>query len=57
MGQALRPVLEAMGIICIDVESPREVVPNVEAALKMTFKSGNAVAVLLTQKLLGAKAF
>ena len=28
-----------------------------QAALDMAFKSGNAVAVLLTQKLLGAKAF
>jgi sulfopyruvate decarboxylase TPP-binding subunit len=57
MGQALRPVLAAMGIICIDVESPDAVVPSVEGALTMTFKSGNAVAVLLTQKLIGAKAF
>ena len=57
MGQALRPVLGAMGIICLDVDSPEQVVPTVDAALSMTFKSGNAVAVLLTQKLLGAKAF
>ncbi len=57
MGQALRPVLAAMGIICIDVDSPDAVVPAVEGALTMTFKAGNAVAVLLTQKLIGAKAF
>jgi sulfopyruvate decarboxylase TPP-binding subunit len=57
MGQAVRPVLEAMGVICLDVDTPEEVVPIVDAALTMTFKSGNAVAVLLTQKLIGAKAF
>lgn len=57
MGQALRPVLGAMGVICLDVDSPPEVVPTVEGALSMAFKSGNAVAVLLTQKLIGAKAF
>ncbi len=57
MGQAVRPVLEAMDVICLDVETPEDVVPTVEAALRMTFKSGNAVAVLLTQRLIGAKAF
>ncbi len=57
MGQAVRPVLEAMGIICLDVEDEKDAVPTVEAAATMAFKSGNAVAVLWTQKLLGAKAF
>jgi sulfopyruvate decarboxylase alpha subunit len=57
MGQAVEPVLRAMGVIVLRVETPQEVVPNVEAALTMVFQSGNAVAVLLTQKLLGAKAF
>ena len=57
MGQALRPVLGAMGVICLDVESPEQVLPSAEAALRLTFESGNAVAVLLTQKLMGAKAF
>ncbi len=57
MGQAVEPVLEAMGVIVLRVETPDEVIPTVEAALTMVFQSGNAVAVLLTQKLLGAKAF
>ena len=57
MGQALRPVLGAMGVICLDVDSPTDVLPTVEAALRLTFKSGNSVAVLLTQKLIGAKSF
>ena len=57
MGQALRPVLEAMDIICLDVDTPDQVAPTVDAALRMTFSSRSAVAVLLTQKLIGAKAF
>src|SRR5437870_13272830 len=57
MGQAVEPVLQAMGVICLRTERPEEVIPTVEAALTMVFQGGNAVAVLLTQKLLGAKAF
>ena len=57
MGQAVEPVLQAMGVICLRVERPDEVVPTAAAALTMVFQSGNAVAVLLTQKLLGAKQF
>lgn len=57
MGQATQRVLEAMGVICMRVEQADEVLSTVSAALTMSFKSGNAVAVLLTQKLIGAKAF
>jgi sulfopyruvate decarboxylase TPP-binding subunit len=57
MGQAVEPVLQAMGVIVLRVERPEEVVPTVGAALTMVFQGGNAVAVLLTQRLLGAKAF
>ena len=57
MGQAVEPVLQAMGVIVWRVDTPDEVVPTVEAALTTVFQSGNAVAVLLTQRLLGAKAF
>jgi sulfopyruvate decarboxylase alpha subunit len=57
MGQAVEPVLEAMGVLCYRVDRPEEVVPTVKAALTMVFKSGHAVAVLLTQKLIGAKPF
>jgi len=57
MGQAVEPVLTAMGVICLRIAEPAEVIPTVSAALTMVFQGGNAVAVLLTQKLLGAKAF
>jgi len=57
MGQAVRPVLEAMGVLCLPVDRPEEVLPTVDAAMAMVWRSGQAAAVLLTQRLLGAKAF
>ena len=57
MGQAVEPVLKAMGVICLRIEGPAEVVPTVTAALTMVFQGGTSVAVLLTQKLLRAKTF
>ena len=57
MGQATQPVLEAMGVICLRVERPEDVIPTVSAALTMVYKSGQAAAVLLTQRLIGAKPF
>jgi len=50
-------VLEAMGVICLRIEQPRDVIPTTSAALTMVFKSGKAVAVLLSQRLIGAKPF
>jgi len=57
MGQATQPVLEAIDVICLRAERPEDVIPTVSAALTMVFKSGKAVAVLLTQRLIGAKPF
>jgi sulfopyruvate decarboxylase TPP-binding subunit len=57
MGQAVEPVLRSMGVICLRAEQPLEVPPTVGAALTMVFQGGQAVAVLLTQKLIGAKEF
>jgi sulfopyruvate decarboxylase alpha subunit len=57
MGQAVTPVLEAMGVIVLRADQPVDVIPTVEAALTMVFQSGQAVAVLLGQRLIGAKKF
>ena len=57
MGQATEPVLAAMGVICLRIERRDEVVPTMNAAMTMAFKSGQAVAVLLSQRLIGAKPF
>jgi sulfopyruvate decarboxylase alpha subunit len=57
MGQATRAVLEHMGMICLRVDRAEDLAATVEAALTMVFKSGQAVAVLLGQRLIGAKTF
>ena len=57
MGRAVEPVLEAMGVMCIRVDDAREAADSVRAAATMVYKAGQAVAVLLTQKLIGAKPF
>ena len=57
MGQATVPVLEAMGVTCLAADTPAEALATVGAALTMVFRARRAVAVLFTQKLLGAKRF
>jgi sulfopyruvate decarboxylase TPP-binding subunit len=57
MGQAVEPVLKAMGVIVLRAESPADVIPAITAALTMAFQSRQQVAVLLTQRLIGAKKF
>jgi sulfopyruvate decarboxylase TPP-binding subunit len=57
MGQATQAVLEAMGVICLRIDRPEDVIPTTSAALTMVFKSGQSVAVLLSQQLIGAKPF
>jgi sulfopyruvate decarboxylase alpha subunit len=57
MGQATQKVLEAIGVIVLRAETPDEVVRMVGAALTTAFQAGGAVAVLLTQRLIGAKRF
>jgi sulfopyruvate decarboxylase alpha subunit len=57
MGQTIQPILETCGFICIRVERPDAVAEAMQAACTMVFQAGQAVAVLLTQRLLGAKAF
>jgi sulfopyruvate decarboxylase TPP-binding subunit len=50
-GPAIEPVLQVMGVIRLRVKRPEEVAPRIDAALTMAFQSGNAVAMLPTQKL------
>ena len=57
MGQAVEPVLKAMGVICLWATRPDEVIATVTAAITMAYQSGHAVAVLLSQQLIGAKKF
>src|ERR1700730_651167 len=57
MGQATERVLEAMDVICLRVERPQDVIATAGGALTMVLKSGQSVAVLLSQQLIGAKPF
>jgi sulfopyruvate decarboxylase alpha subunit len=57
MGQSTQPVLEACGILCIRGEREDEIMATAQAACTMAYQSEATVALLLSQKLLGAKAF
>jgi len=57
MGQATETVLNAMGVICLRADTADEFKDAVASASTMAYQAGNAVAVLMTQKLLGAKVF
>ena len=57
MGEAVIPTLNSMGVNCIKIEKEEDVESTIKAALAMVFKSERSVAVLLSQKLIGAKIF
>ena len=57
MGQATQAVLEECGVIVYRAETPDEVAPTVDAAMQFAFASRQRVAVLLAQKIIGAKNF
>jgi hypothetical protein len=57
MGQGTRPSLEAMGVIVNKVDEPDLVASTVQGAAHLAFNSWKPVAVLLGQRVLGAKNF
>jgi len=57
MGQATPAVLEAMGVIVQSALEPEAVAPAVEAALRLAFDGYAAVAVLISQRVIGIKSF
>jgi len=57
MGQAVEPVLHAMGVLTFRVDRPEDLKPATTAALSASGKGGQAAALILGQKFLGAKAF
>ena len=57
IGQAVVPVLKSLGMHVFEVETDEEAAEAIEAGLKMAFVSNAAVAVLIGQKLIGAKSF
>jgi sulfopyruvate decarboxylase TPP-binding subunit len=57
MGQAVEPVLHAMHIDTMPVENRADIAVTATAAVGAVDKAGRAVAILLTQRLLGVKKF
>ena len=57
MGQAVIPTLKSMGVNCLSIEKIEDINNTIKAALIMVHKSERSVAVLLSQKLIGAKEF
>ncbi|MDI1285384.1 MAG: thiamine pyrophosphate-binding protein [Reyranella sp.] len=57
MGQGTPKVLEAMGVLVMSVDKADAVKETVDHAARSAFNGGQAVAVLLRQKLIGIKTF
>jgi sulfopyruvate decarboxylase alpha subunit len=57
MGSATAQAFQLMGIQVQRAETPDEVGPMMDAACTMAFEGGTPVAVLLAQRLIGAKEF
>ncbi len=54
-GQAVQPIFETCGFICLKIEKSEDVAPTIQAASAMVYVGGQAVAVILSQRLIGAK--
>ena len=57
MGQATPAVLEAMGVVVQEANSAEAIAPVVDAAARLAFGSYQAVAVLISQAVIGIKSF
>jgi len=57
MGQIAAKSLQLAGVIVYEVTEPEAAAPTVEAAARICFNGGLAVAVLLSQRMLGTKLF
>ena len=57
MGQATPAVLEAMDVVVEEANTAEEIVPAVDAAARLAFGSYQAVAVLISQAVIGIKSF
>ena len=57
MGQATRPALEAVGVKCFPVDQADEVGETFAAAADLAFHGQFSAAVLISQRVIGAKGF
>jgi sulfopyruvate decarboxylase alpha subunit len=57
MAQATQPVLTAMGVVVHRADDADQIVQTVSAAGRLAFNTSRAVAVLISQRVIGAKEF
>ena len=57
LGQATPGVLAAMGVVVMQADSAGAIAPAVDAAARLAFGSYQAVAVLISQAVIGIKSF
>lgn len=57
MGQGTAPVMTQMGVKCFPVDRAEEVGETFEAAADLAFNGGMSCAVLIGQRVIGAKGF
>ncbi len=57
MGQAVKPALEAVGVRCFPVDKAAEVSDTFIAAADIAYNSRISAAVLISQRVIGAKGF
>ncbi len=57
MGQATEKLLTTAGVLTFPVSASNQLEETVEAAARMVFESSAAAAILISQRILGAKTF
>lgn len=57
MAEATAPAFALMGVKTLRIDRPEDAAPTIEAATTMAFDGGAAVAVLIAQRVIGAKSF
>jgi sulfopyruvate decarboxylase alpha subunit len=57
MGQITADALRLAGMVVFEIEERELAAPAVEAAIRMAYNGGIAVAVLLSQRMIGSKLF
>lgn len=55
MGRATEPALDAIGVRTMRADTPAELLENVASAATLAFESDQQVAVLMSQRMIGAK--
>jgi sulfopyruvate decarboxylase TPP-binding subunit len=57
MGRATPAVFSSMGVVVQEANTPEAIAPAVDAAARLAFGSYQAVAVLISQAVIGIKSF